>query len=191
VVLVDFVPPHDLPSAVASRPQDKEGAFQSSPPKDLDKLYKMGPPAHVYIESKINALKQAQFACGVYNILLGEDRPWIRGSESDNNVTENGQPIWKHSTEDLCLTYVKFKAGEEGWAVCKWSTLATKKHITMRVLTGGSLPFGKSLVWQEWDGRDFVPAASVKCRPSWHGWGTDKLDRSRLKFAPGSPGGAY
>lgn len=75
--------------------------------------------------------------------------------------------------------------------MCKWSTLATKKHITMRVLTGGAMPFAKSLVWQEWDGRDFIPAATVKCRPSWHGWGTDKLDRSRLKFSQGAPGGAY
>ena len=142
------------------------------------------------IESKINALKQAQFACGVYNILLGEDRPWITGSETDNSVVENDKPIWKHSTEDLCLVFDKPPGGEEGWVVAKWSTLKTKKQVTMRVKTG-DLPFSKDLVWQEWDGRAWAPTPSVKCRPSWHGFGIDKLDRSRLKFSPGSPNGSY
>ena len=33
------------------------------------------------------------------------------------------------------------------------------------------MPFGKSLVWTEWDGHDWAPAASVTCRPSFHGYG--------------------
>ena len=36
-----------------------------------------------------------------------------------------------------------------------------------------------------------VVAPSLKCRPSWHGWGLDKLDSTRLKFSQGSPGGAF
>ena len=38
------------------------------------------------------------------------------------------------------------------------------------------MPFGKSLVWTEWDGRDWAPAASVTCRPSFHGYGQDGGD---------------
>ena len=45
--------------------------------------------------------------------------------------------------------------------------------------------------WQEWNGRDWIPAPSVKCRVSWHGWGLQKLDRTRLKYSPKSPEGAY
>ena len=64
-------------------------------------------------------------------------------------------------------------------------------QVAMRVITGGGLPFSKDLVWQEWDGRDFIPAPTVKCRPSWHGWGLDKLDRTRLKFSTGSAKGSF
>ena len=43
---------------------------------------------------------------------------------------ENGQPIWKHSTEDLCLVSAKFKGNDDGWGVCHWTTLATRKQVS-------------------------------------------------------------
>ena len=55
-------------------PQDKDGQFQPSPPKDLDKLYKQGPPQRVYIEAQINSLKQQTMCCGVYTLLGNEVR---------------------------------------------------------------------------------------------------------------------
>ena len=62
-------------------PQDKDGQFQPSPPKDLDKLYKQGPPQRVYIESAINALKQQTMCCGVYTLLGSEVRACERASQ--------------------------------------------------------------------------------------------------------------
>ena len=81
--------------------------------------------------------------------------------------------------------------GDDAWVVCKFSTFSSRQMVCMKLPTD-ELPYAcKTAVWQEWDGRDWRPAPSLKCRPSWHGWGLDKLDSTRLKFSPGSPGGAF
>lgn len=159
--------------------KDKDGKFQISPPKELTKLYHQGPPAKVSIQAEINALKSQTQCCGVYTL--------------QNNLVNN-KPVWKHCSEDLviCASQV---SGEDGWVVSRFTTAGTsRQQVCMRVAVSDkdAMPFPpKAGMWQEWNGRDWIPAPSVKARPSHHGWGLDKLDRTRLKFSPSSPEGSY
>ena len=71
---------------------------------------------------------------------------------------------------------------------------SSKLQICMRVKTPDKecLPCGKTAgIWQEWNGRDWINAPTAKCRNTWHGWGLEKLDRTRIKYSPSSPNGAF
>jgi len=161
--------------------RDKEGKYQGSPPRELTKLYDQGPPKKVSMTAEINSLKAQTQCCGVYTLL-----PESKTSKGG----EGGATMWKHSTEDLVLTSTKI-SGEDGWVVTRFTTAGVRQQICMKALTNpGEFPF-KNTTWQEWDGRGWIPAPSVKCRPSWHGWGLDKLDRGRLKFNSSMPEGAF
>lgn len=155
--------------------KDKEGAYQSSPPKELKVLYDYLPterekaektvPTKVYMQADINALKAQTHVCGVYTLVHGEARPWKSTKAEQSEKFEGGKPMWKHTTEDLVLAADKVN-GEDGWVVCKFTTFGTKKQCSMRVV--GAVPphDAKAAVWQEWDGRDWIPAPTFKCRPS-------------------------
>lgn len=160
--------------------KDKTGKYQASPPKELTKLYAQGPPTKLSLTASINSLKAQTHCLGVYTLLEGKA---TKG--------ESGQPMWKHATEDLVIAAAKLSSGEDGWVVAHFTTFGVKQQVCMRVMTNpGEFPF-KGAAWTEWDGHTWMPAPSTKCRPSWHGWGMEKLDRSRLKFSPASPDGAY
>ena len=171
-------------SRIDHRMKDKDGKLQTSPPKDLTKLYPAvspgSPPAKLCIEAPINSLKLQQGACGVYTL---------------QKETREGKPVWKHATEDLCIVG-QDTDGEHSWAVARFTTSGSSRmQLCMRVNVADKtkLPCGKRCdgEWEEWNGRDWAKATTVKCRSSWHGWGLDKLDRTRLKFSPTSPNGAY
>jgi len=161
----------------------EDGTYRQSPPKNLQTLYaQSGPPEKLCLQGEINALKKQTQCCGVYALM-----PAKNGGDSKS------PPVWKHATEDLQLCASKIK-GDEGWVVCKFSTANAHMQVCMRISTpDGQMPYDKSTQgqWQEFDGRDWINAPSVKCRASWHGWGLDKLDRTRLKFSPAHAGGAY
>jgi len=160
--------------------KDKEGRYQSSPPKELNKLYNnQGAPKKVSIEAEINSLKYQTHCCGVYTLLA---------------ELKDGKPVWKHATEDLVLQLRPSDKGDEMWVIAKFSTAGTNMQVCMRVPVNekDAMPFGsKAGTWQEFTGKDWIAAATVKCRSTWHGWGLEKIDRSRLKYSPGSPSGAY
>ena len=162
--------------------KDKDGKFQSSPPKELKDLYSMpaqgGPPNKLSIQADINSLKAQTHCCGVYTLMPKHQI--------------NSKPVWKHTCEDLVICSGSFN-GEDGWLVSRFTTSgSSRQQVCMRVVAPGkeSLPT-KGHNWQEWNGRDWAAAPTVKCRASWHGWGLEKLDRTRLKFSPSSPEGAY
>ena len=142
-----------------------------------------GPPPKLNLGSAINALKAQNHCAGVYVLQKQPGKP---------EGEANKQPLYKHCSEDLqiCAGTVK---GEPGWVVCKFSTASSGRQQVCMRLSGASLPYerGNQGKWQEWDGRDWIPAPSVNCKPSWHGWGLDKLDRTRLKFSPNSRSGAF
>ena len=152
-----------------------EGEYQTSPPKELSKLYDYLPkierdddenshkaPQKVVMRAGVNELKCQGHCEGVYTLVA--------------NTKCEGMPVYKHNTQDLLLAACKVKS-EDCWVVARSLTFDTKKQLSLKVATGaGALPFGTSLVWQEWDGRDWAPAPSVKCRASFHGYGLDGGD---------------
>ena len=158
---------------------DRDGKFRASPPPELTKLYNQGPPSKLSIRADINSLKVQSHACGVYTLQKAQLK---------------GKPVWKHCQEDLviCSNLIN---GEPGWTVTRFTTAGTsKQQHGMRVVAPDkdALPNKcKQGQWQEWNGRDWVTAPSVMCRATWHGWGLEKLDRTRMKFSPSSPEGAY
>lgn len=168
--------------------KDKDGKYEAVPPKTMTMLYDYLPsipadagapkkriPTRVTIrELAVNGLKEQGHACGVYSLLRKE---------------EGGKPIWKHASADLVLAPAKL-GSEDGWVVARFTTYGVRKEWCMRVVTNGAMPFGKQAAWQEWTGRDWL-AANVACRPSYHGWGVEKLDRRGLNFSPSSPEGAW
>jgi len=180
--------------------KDKEGAYQSSPPKELKVLYdylpterekpEKGIPTKLVLQGEINSLKSQSVACGVYSLVHGEARPWKSTKGEQKEKYEGGKPMWKHALEDYVITADKI-GGEDGWVVSKFTTLNCKKMSCMR-LVGTTPPYDpKAGTWQEWDGRDWIAAPTVKCRATYHGWGLDKLDKSRLTHSTGSPDGAH
>lgn len=149
-----------------------DGEYQSSPPKNLTKLYAYLPgtadeenkfPQKVVIRAEINALKVQGHCEGVYTII----DPHVRKS--------NGLPMYKHSEQDLFLAALKIK-GEECWVVARSLTFETKQQLSLKAATGEALPWSSRLTWQEWTGRDWAPAASITCKASFHGYGQDGGD---------------
>ena len=161
----------------------KDGKFSASPPKELTKLYQQGPPKRLAIQADINSLKLQSHCCGVYSLL---EKQQI-----------NNKPTWKHCTEDLAICFGQL-AGDagEGWQIVRWTTSQqAKQQVCMRIAMTDkdAMPFKAkaSQCWQAWNGRDWAPAPSAKCRISYHGWGVEKLDSNRPKHAPHAPDGAY
>ena len=171
-------------SRVDNHFKGKDGKTQVSPPKELNKLYNQGPhPSRISLSADINALKVQSQCCGVYAL---------------QKELKDGKPVWKHCTEDLVMRFMQIDEDDlatGGWIVARFTTSGSSKlQICMRVKTPDKecLPCGKTAgIWQEWNGRDWINAPSAKCRNTWHGWGLEKLDRTRIKYSPSSPNGAF
>lgn len=73
--------------------KDKDGNFQSSPPRELKVLYDYLPsekeksskkvPARISLQAEINSLKHQAHCEGVYALLKDEQRPWKSPQESE------------------------------------------------------------------------------------------------------------
>ena len=169
---------HGMPILPQLRLTDSDRVVRAA---QLTKLYHQGPPSKMSIQAEINALKAQTHCLGVYTLQKNQIR---------------GKPVWKHCSEDLVICSQEINGGEEGWVVCRFTTSGSSRtQVCMRVTAPDkdALPSSSKSkgAWQEWNGRDWVTAPSVKCTQTWHGWGLDKLDRTRLKFSPSSPQGSY
>ena len=156
-----------------------DGKSESSPPSKLKTLYDYlpteeletsdkhvpnkvtmaeAPEAHGEMEAARmpGALKAQAHCLGVYELLRGQ--------------AANGQPMWKHVSQDLVLAL-----GDDEWVIAHFQTFMKKKRICMRH-AGSKFPFsGKGSGWQEWDGRAWIET-NVKSRASQHGWGLEGGD---------------
>jgi hypothetical protein len=147
-----------------------DGTYQGSPPKNLTKLYTYLPgsaddenkiPQKAVLRAGINALKTQGHCEGTYTVVTGK--------------TNEGMPVYKHNEQDLYLALMKLK-GESCWVVARSLTFETKPQLSLKVAVGEGFPWGASLVWQEWNGRDWQPAPSLRAKPSFHGYGQDGGD---------------
>ena len=149
---------------------------ERSPPKKLKELYdylptddsphhaKFHTPTKVSIEAEINSLGAQTHCIGVYAMVEHREH--------------NAKPMYKHATADLVLIADTID-GQDGWMVAQWTTLKdTKKEIRscLRVVTEGQGQFPFQGTWQMWSGREWKDAPSLKCRPTYHGWGNDYLN---------------
>jgi len=164
--------------------KDGEGRYQRSPPAKMKGMYDYLPnetaagspkriPQKVTLEATINGLVQQAHCLGVY--LLVTD---LRSG-----------PVWKHATADLCLAASSID-GEEGWSIGKYTTHGVKERRCMQVACEG-YPFGTALVWSAWSGRSWEEQPSIKCRPSFHGFGLTSITGDdntwNAQGAPNSP----
>jgi len=153
--------------------KDSSGKEQATPPKELKTLYDYLPssdgghhdakqiPMKLAITSEVNALKGQARCLGVYTLVSGK--------------RHNEQPMWRHSTEDLVVALAK-DASKDCWMVARSVTIDNKEDRCMKIESRPMPWSNKSASWQEWDGRNWSPAPTVKCRPSYHGWGHDGGD---------------
>jgi hypothetical protein len=157
-----------------------DGKYQKSPPKKLKEMYNYLPtddspyhaiyhtPQRITISAPPNSLKQQAHALGVYCMVQGREC--------------NGKPMYKHATADLVLAHAT-KVGEndeEGWIVAKWSTFGVKDHRCLQIPAPQTVtpPIKdvESMPWQEWNGRAWVGMPKIKCRPTYHGFGVEKIN---------------
>ena len=131
-------------------------------------------PQKVTISAPPNSLKQQAHCLGVYTIVNGREC--------------NGKPMYKHATADLVVAHA-LKVGEneeEGWVVAKWSTFGVKDHRCLQIPAPNAVtPPIKDIEgtpWQEWNGRAWVGDPAIKCRPSYHGWGVEKVSGESMCF---------
>jgi len=158
-----------------------EGKVQGSPPSKLKAMYDYLPtdaiatsdkhvPSKIVFSAEINALKVQAHCLGVYQII-------------PERLGPNGKAIYRHATADLVLMAATVN-DEEGWVISKFSTLPNDRRCFQAACKG--YPFG-STPWSSWNGRDWVEEPTVKCRPSYHGYGLEPLGVSHNTESSVSP----
>ena len=137
-------------------------------------------PQKIIISAPPNTLKQQQHTLGTYTIINGREC--------------NGKPMYKHATADLVVAHA-LKVGEneeEGWVVAKWSTFGVKDHRCLQIpAPSATTPPIKDIdgnPWQEWNGRTWKGDPAIKCRPSYHGYGVEKVSAAGEERQGGAPG---
>ena len=169
-----------------------EGSYERSPPSKLKSMYDYLPsdpvtssskhvPKKLVIkgdspETQTNDLNGQARCLGVYDQIPRE---------------ANGHPMWKHVDEDLVIAAGRVD-DEDGWVVAQYTTFSDKTAKKSMQLPGREAPWtNKAGTWQAWGGKEWAPAPSIKCRPSYHGWGRNgagAVTNTESSVSPPRPG---
>lgn len=150
----------------------------SSPPAKLSTLYDFLPkgddvkrlPPRIILVANVTEMSIQSQCFGVYELV-----PFNLGTDLKPT------PVWKHTLENLAIVWGPHRE-EECWLVARFTSLGKTgadnddvQNVCMRLAAGrDEMPFGRwsDGQWQAWIGRRFEVVPSVKCRPTYHGWGT-------------------
>ena len=156
-----------------------------SPPPAYKSLYTYLPrseekedlvPPKICMVAEINALKNP-LGLGVYELVKRE-----HVADREDPANSKPMPLWKHTGEDLCISHCIID-GEAFWVVARYTTLGSSsgQQLCMKLpakQAGAkgkmSLPFLRATDghWHTWTKHKWVVEPSVRCRPTYHGWGT-------------------